>query len=372
MKICYFINSINYKGGIERTTIVKANYWAKTGHDVFIAVTDHNPKVPPIEPLNENVQLINLDVNYYTNESNSLLSKLKNIYHLIKIQKFVNAHKPDVLISVGQSEKYLIPLIKTSAIKIREIHYFSKYRILTYSNQLLANILNFLDFKVNIIGFNKYVLLTNEDYNFYWKGNKNKTSVISNPLTIPPIISPLTSKVCVCVCRLNNTQKNINELIQAFAIVSKKHPDWELKIYGDGPDKDKIQQLINNLELTNVFLEGYTNNIPKVLSNADIYISTSNYEGQPLSIIEALSCGLPVVTYQFPVGSKDILEDSGAGYLVPMHNTEMLANKICDLIEDENLIKTMSKNAIKRAEDFRIDNIMKRWLDLFNSLIRNV
>ena len=369
MKICYFFNSINYEDGIERLTIVKANYWAEKGHETYIVVTDHNVNIQLIEPLNDGVKLINLDINYYKDEHKFFLSKKKTLLHFKKIQRFVKTIKPDIIISVGQSEKYLLSLIKTSAIKIREIHFLSTYRTLTYKKNKIAKLLNYIDYNLFIKGYDQYVLLTNEDYNDYYIGDKLKTTVISNPITITPLKTRLNTKNIICVCRLSNLQKNVNELIDAFAVVSKKHPDWVLKIYGEGQDKNLLLEQIKNLDLKNVFIEGYTNNIPKALENADIFVSTSNFEGCPLAILEAMACGLPIVSYQFPVGAKDILLGHNAGFLVPMHNFEILAKKICTLIENPYLLEEMSYNALKRAEDFSKDSIMTQWMNLFLKLL---
>lgn len=102
------------------------------------------------------------------------------------------------------------------------------------------------------------------------------------------------------------------------------------------------------------------------MSEASIFAYTSNFEGFGLCIVEAMSCGLPIVSYQFPVGAKDIINKSEAGYLVPMHNIKMLAEKICYLIEHDELRKEMSKNAITRAKDFEINNIMaKKYNNLY-------
>ena len=368
MKIIYCLNSLDVLGGIERVTINKANKLAEMGHNVAIVVTDHKEDAVFVQPLSKKVKFVDLKVGHWFGQKkwHSPVSKLYT--HFVRLKKFVNEYCPDVIISVGQSEKQVISLLRTKAVKIREIHFLSTYRKYTYNKKWLAKILDFIDYKINIRGYDKVVLLTKEDFDNYYNGNKQKTVVISNPITIKSQISQLTSKNIVTVSRLH-VYKNIIGLVEAFNIVSKAHPDWCLKIYGTGPEEDNIKSYIKKTNLeNNVILEGYTDNVPLVLSKSDIYACASVFEGFGLALIEALACGLPVVTYQFPVGAKDILEGSGAGYLVPMHDIEMLAKKICYLIEHEDVRKEMSLNAIKRAEDFEINNIMTQWIDLFNNL----
>ena len=120
MNIIYFLNSIDYKGGIERVIINKANYFAENGHSVSIAVTDQKKNNDYIQPLSQKVKLIKLNVNYYSNETNRFFTIIKYIKHLIRIFKCIKSEKPDVVFSVGQCEKYLLPLIPTKAKKIRE------------------------------------------------------------------------------------------------------------------------------------------------------------------------------------------------------------------------------------------------------------
>lgn len=369
MKIIYCLNSIDLAGGIERVTINKANKLVEMGHEVAIVVTDHKDGAIFVQALSEKVKFIDLKVGHWFGQKkwHSPISKLYT--HFVRLKRFVNEYCPDVIISVGQSEKQVVSLLRTKAVKIREIHFLSTYRKYTYNKKWLAKILDFIDYKINIRGYDQIVLLTNEDFNQHWIGNKKKTAVISNPTTIKPQISQLKSKNVITISRLH-VYKNLLELVDAFKFVSEAHPDWRLKIYGIGPEEDRIRSYIKKINLeNNVILKGYTDNVPLVLSKSDIYACASIFEGFGLVLIEALSCGLPVVTYQFPVGAKDILEGSDAGYLVPMHNVEMLAEKICYLIEHEDVRKEMSINAIKRAQDFEIYNIMNTWINLFDELI---
>lgn len=369
MKIIYCLNSLDVLGGIERVTINKANKLAEMGHNVAIVVTDHKEDAVFVQPLSKKVKFVDLKVGHWFGQKkwHSPVSKLYT--HFVRLKKFVNVYHPDVIVAVGQSEKQVVSLLRTKAVKIREIHFLSTYRKYTYNKKWLAKILDFIDYKVNIRGYDKIVLLTKEDYDNYYIGNKQKTSVISNPTTIEPQVSRLTSKNVITISRLH-VYKNLIELVEAFKIVSEAHPDWNLKIYGIGPEEDNIRSHIKKLNLeNNVKLEGYTDIVPFVLSKSDIYACTSVFEGFSLVLVEALACGLPVVTYQFPVGAKDLLEGSEAGYLVPMHNKEMLAEKICYLIEHEDVRKEMSQNAIKRAKDFEIKKIMSKWINLFDELI---
>ena len=104
------------------------------------------------------------------------------------------------------------------------------------------------------------------------------------------------------------------------------------------------------------------------MSNSSIYVLSSIYEGLPLVIIEAMSCGLPVISYTCPCGPKDVIEDEKDGFLVNVNDEIELAKKINILIENEKLRKQMSDAAIIKANKYNIDNITSKWMKLFTKL----
>ena len=151
-----------------------------------------------------------------------------------------------------------------------------------------------------------------------------------------------------------------------------KHPSWRLKIYGSGEERSMLETLICELGLEDeVELAGFTNDIKAGFSKASAAVYTSIYEGFPLSIIEAMECGLPVVSYSCPCGPKDIIEDGKDGFLVEVNDEKALAEKICQLIEDEVLRKNMGMEARKKAGKYHVDIITRKWMTLFKELCGN-
>lgn len=164
--------------------------------------------------------------------------------------------------------------------------------------------------------------------------------------------------------------KNFTSLISAFRIVAQRHPDWTLKIYGDGSLKDSLQNQINESGLqNNVFLMGFSNDMERALRQSSIFAFSSLVEGFALVIVEAMECGLPVVSYQCPCGPKDIITDGKDGFLVPVNDEQMLAEKICDLIEDENLRRQMAAAAREKALRYRDSSIAEQWMKLFEEIV---
>lgn len=376
MKIIYCLNSIRYLGGIQRVTVVKANALAEIEeNEVYIIVTDNKNGVIT-EPLSPKVHLIDLDINYYEDDYKSRWNVLKGIFikrreHKKRLTSVLNEIQPDIVISVGQSEKNMIPSIKGKWKRIREFHFVKDYRLRqakSFFDKMLAWGGNLYDFHYKIRKYDQIVTLTYEDKETNWKGWKN-VSVIPNPSTFhTDQISSLSEKKVISVGRLT-PQKNYASLIRAFKNVTEKHPDWILEIYGDGPQEVELKSLITQLNLEkHVFLKGFSSNVKDVMTNASIFALSSMFEGFGLVIVEAMACGLPVVSYVCPCGPKDIITEGKDGFLVEVNDEMTLANKINILIENEELQKQMSDAVIIKAEKYNIENITSMWMNLFTKL----
>lgn len=354
MKIVYTINSIRGLGGIQKVTLLKANALADTPQNkVYIIVTDNWMNHPLIHELSPKINFINLQINYYKNDYKSkfyqIISNLKIINHYFKLQKAISPIQPDIIISVGQSEKYIVPLLHTNAIKIREIHFNSNYRNFTYKSKILAKFLNFLDYKIMSKGYNKMVLLTKEDKDTFFQNN-NKFIYIHNPVTFEPsniINYNLNSNYVIGVGRLN-TQKDFISLIKAWNLVQRECPNWKLKIVGEGPERNNLEEEIKRLNLgTSVVLTGYSNNVKKEMLESSIFVLTSLYEGFGLVLLEAMACGLPPVAFACQFGPKDIITDEKNGLLIYNRDIKSLSEKLIYLIQHLDVRKEMSNQALK-------------------------
>lgn len=376
MKIVYCLNSIRYLGGIQRVTVVKANALAEVaGYDVYIIVTD-NEKGVITEPLSDKVHLIDLKINYYSDDWKSKWNVLKGIIvkrrlHKEKLTKCLNDIQPDVVISVGQSEKNIVPEIKGKWKTVREFHYVKDYRKrLAHSlfDQILACVGDIYDFVFGLRKYDQIVTLTHEDKALNWRGYNN-VSVIPNPSTFScSESSTLTSKHIITTGRLSE-QKNYASLIRAFRIVADQYPDWILDIYGDGNQKDELQRLIVSLNLSkNVFLHGYTSDVKQKMLESSFFVMTSVLEGFPLVLVEAMACGLPIVSYACPCGPRDIVDEGKTGFLINVNDENNMVQKICLLIESEKLRKSMGMTAKIAAKKYQQDMIIPLWINLFNRL----
>ncbi len=172
--------------------------------------------------------------------------------------------------------------------------------------------------------------------------------------------------------RLEELKGHFN-LISAFKKTITQFPDSVLIIIGKGSLKKHIKRQIKNLSLNNhVLLLGQVNNPFKYLSRADIFVLSSHYEGLPMVLLEALVCGLPIISTDCPTGPREILAKGKYGMLVNVGDVEELAKKMILLASDDGLRKKMSKMALKRAKFFDYNRIEKQWHALFNSILNEL
>lgn len=166
--------------------------------------------------------------------------------------------------------------------------------------------------------------------------------------------------------------KNFDALVEIFSKVHPDFPDWELHFYGEdylGTQKKIEKQIADlGLEKSVKFME-ISANLKETMQHYSIYAMTSVTECFPMVLLEALSCGIPVITYDAPTGPKHIVTDQSDSFMVPYKNLDIFAEKLKLMMEDENLRKRFGKNAKKNIERFNTKKIMNQWKSLFNQLI---
>ena len=284
----------------------------------------------------------------------------------------IENEKYDVIISTGFFLDRLIPFLNKITNTIREYH-FSKnhYKYMNNYSKIKKNKIKFYQYinEKNYSLFKKYIVLTEEDKKNW---NLSNIKVIPNSLPFyPEEFSKCENKKIISVGRLDS-QKGYDILIDVWNIISKKYPDWVLEIYGDGPEKENLQNKINKLGLEKSFLlKGAVKDIQDKYLESSIYVMSSRYEGMPMVLLETMACGLPVISFDCPCGPKDIIKNNENGFIVKFGNIEQMAEKIEELIIDEEKRKLFGKNARKNIQRYSQDKIMNQWKELFEELVGN-
>lgn len=159
--------------------------------------------------------------------------------------------------------------------------------------------------------------------------------------------------------------KNHEMTINAVCDMREKGIDVSLEIIGDGEDREKLEQVIKNRQAEKyVILQGIKANVEEYLQNADIYVSSSKTEGLPLSILEAMACGLPIVATDVG-GTRDIVCEGKNGFLIPIGDEKYLEKKLTDLATDKNKRKCFSQNSRNKAEEWCIQNCIEGYESLY-------
>jgi len=158
-------------------------------------------------------------------------------------------------------------------------------------------------------------------------------------------------------------------LLEIWSKVNKTHPDWALEIYGQQFSEFDTQKEIERKGLANtVTVFKPVINISEKYIDASIFLMTSRIEPFGLVLTEAMSCGLPCVSFDAPTGPSSIIENNKNGFLIPCFDTELFATKVIALIENENLRKEMGTYAVKSTDKFELENVMKQWKLLYSKL----
>ena len=216
--------------------------------------------------------------------------------------------------------------------------------------------------------FDKFIVLTSEDKG-YWGDLPNMEVIANAKNKWENYTASLENKQVIAVGRYN-FQKGFNRLIEAWRTVSDRYPDWKLKIVGNGELRSDLEMLINKYNLNDTIeLKESTSEILSEYLDASLLVMTSHYEGLPMVLLEAMSVGLPMVSFDCKCGPKDLITDGEDGFLVPEGNIPMLVERIIQLIENKNMRKQMGQAAQIKSAQFAESVIMEKWMQLFDNLL---
>lgn len=364
MKILYITSQINGDGGVQRTVSIKTNYFIenfgykidilspKLGKDLFF---DFNKKI-----------------GFHFIELKS--GKLTRFFEYIKqVKKHINTLKPDCIIVCDFGLKgFTIPLlIKTDIPIIFEAHgskfnessYYKKTFFSKFSRKIKYK---YKEYCANRFDF--FVALSKESLNEWTvKGG----FVIPNTINfINNTNSSLHTKKAITIAR-HSYEKGLDRLLKIWQLVIQKHPDWQLDIYGSENKALELKKIVRQLNISeNVTFFEPIHNIQEKYQKASMCLMTSRSEGFPMVILEAMSCNLPVIAFDCPIGPRVLIENNYNGFLIPDGDLDGFANKIIELIENKNIALKMGENAKLSIQKYNIEFVMKQWEEFFR-VIKN-
>ncbi len=378
MKLIYCIHSVYNPGGMERVLLNKVRYLVeKMGWEILIVTTDQHNR-PPFYPFPAEVRMVDLGINYSEDNAKGTLAKVRGYLkrrtqHKKALTTLLMQERADIVVSLYPSESSFLPAIKDGSKKVLELHYCKFFR-LQYGRKGLMGLIDRYRTRLDerlVRRFDRFVVLTEEDKG-YW-GNLPNIEVIPNAaLFIAPRHSTQTEKRVIAVGRLDY-QKGFDRLIEAWALVQQNPAcrSWRLDIFGQGEWQEMLEEMIRERDLGQTAqINPPSKQIGEEYAASSILVMSSHYEGFPMVMIEAMACGVPVVSYDFKCGPRDIIREGDNGLIIPEGDISALAEGICRLIQEEELRRSMSKKAQEVTTTYSEEKVMRRWITLFNSMAR--
>ena len=382
MRFLFVIKSFAQVAGVERVMSDKMNYLASIGHHIML-VTYEQGNHPLIFELHPNIKHRDIDCRFFTLLKMSLIERIvrslmmkRKFYKQIKT--IIEDFEPDAIISptypldiIGElaaAKGHSRLIIESHMAYVQALKEYSKLR------SRLGSIIAKLYDKHTLRLLRKcdcLVVLTHGDRNF-WSQYIPHVKVLPNPLTsYPEKINdvPKDKYRVISIGRLTSI-KRFDRLIDAFAKICNNNPNWHIDIYGDGSDKDMLISQISKLGLDNfVIIHPPTNDIYTEIKKSQFLVMTSESEGFPLVLIEAMACGIPCLSFDCPYGPGEIIEHNKTGLLAVNGDVSDLANKMQYLMMNPDIIEEMSKEARVSASKYKKETVMKAWEKLYSGSI---
>lgn len=358
-------------GGVENAISTLANLLANK-YDVEIISTYKLYSEPSFE-IDERVRITYLmedikpnkkEVIYYKNNKNySLLIK-----ELFKSIKVLHLRKKLMIDAIKKLDTDVVITTRTLHNNWVSKYAKSNYKKIAWEHNHHNNDKKYINKLVNSCkNIDNLVLVSKELESFYKTYLGNKVKYIPNCLdNVPKQASKLDQKNIISVGRLSK-EKGFDDLLKLFKKISSKHADWKLNIIGDGMERNNLLDLAEELKLSDkVIFHGYQDKdyIKDIMLNSSIYVMTSHTESFGLVLIEAMSYGIPCLSYTSAQGANEIIDNDINGYLIENRNEDEMIDKIEQLIEDEKLRLKLGKNAKLKSKDYSGDVVMDKWVKL--------
>lgn len=347
MKQITFITDTLSSGGSERVMSVLANELSKNNVVEVICLRGREP----FYPINNNIRLISLETKYGKNLLKKFLWLSKNIHS-------------DSLIISFMVNVYIFTL---TALMFRKVKIIVSERNDPKTHPIFIRILR----KLLIWRAQRIIVQTQDIANYFPRLMRKKIDIIYNPISDKYIwksgVKADKQKVVITVGRLS-PQKNHIMLINAFAKVNEKFPDYQLHIYGDGEIREKTKSYIKSKGLEKkIILKGRCNNLGEVLPHAEVFAMSSNYEGMSNALIEAMYVGIPVVTTAVS-GTKELIENGTNGFVVPVGDEKSFAEALMKLLDNKKLREQFAEKGVTIINKVKPSIILKQW----EAIIKNI
>ena len=369
MKILFMTTCLDYSGAPKMMAWV-ANRMAKKGHEVHLVTFF---KADQAKILCEDVVAHSLDVE--RSQSKLVRNTTGMLKAVTKLHRTVRRVKPDIVVSFLDSVGYTyLPIGRF----LTRAKFVASERVDPYSYKGKTSKLRFF-----LMGYAHGSVFQTDGAREFFKDKKriyDGSTVIPNPVVLNEKVRGMQKNIpsyeerdkrIVTVGRLSLRQKRQDVLFDAFKIFHESHPDYKLVVYGDGEDTEKIQALADAKGLSDcVVLAGRTDKVEEEIFNAKAFVLTSDFEGIPNALIEAMSLGVPSVSTDCsPGGAALLINDGENGFLVPKGDAKAIAERLSAVVDDKSVSSRFSQNAPSVSNRFSEDIIEDKWEGYFLSIL---
>jgi GalNAc-alpha-(1->4)-GalNAc-alpha-(1->3)-diNAcBac-PP-undecaprenol alpha-1,4-N-acetyl-D-galactosaminyltransferase len=355
-------------GGAERAALKLAKSLSQRAYDIKIITFTQDED---FYELPEAIKRIQLDL---ARPAPTILHTLYNtVLRVWGLRKAILAEKPNVVLTMLPINDILtsLALFGTGIPQVISTRVYpsiySERRALSLMKRILYPLAKFI-----------VSVSTGVDQAYSWI-DASKRTVIGNS---PSIVSaddmeveaafqmPADKHYIVSVGRFV-PDKNFALLVDSFGKIAVQNPDWNLMIIGDGAQKDALAKQASDLGIAaRVFLPGRTQKPFPVLKAANIFVLPSDYEGVPNVVLEAMACGLPVITTDYYGEPRDIICHDENGLIVPRSDAQAMADAMQRLIDDEELARKLAQNGLKYVKNIDTQKLIAAWDEVFQKSIR--
>ncbi len=366
MKVALFIHSLR-GGGAERVTALLANHWATEGMEISVFTV--RPAESGEHLLSSKVKRFSL--NFHRSSPNPIDGMWNNQKEILMLRRIIMQEKPVVAISMMVSSTINLSLaaLFTSTVVIGSERNYPPYSAQDKVWDLLRRVFYRLPSTI--------VCQTVDGAGWIRRHTwARRVDIIPNPicLPIPNLLGEITpsdvielnptKKVLLCVGRLAK-QKRFDRAIAAFAALAERHPTWQLVVLGEGPERHKLEELGRSLRLDGrLFMPGAVGNMSDWYQACDLFALTSDYEGFPNVLLEAMAHGMASVAYDCKTGPRDLIEHEHNGLLIPAGREDLFIQALDRCMSDPDLRTRLGSSARAVSEVYSLERVSNLWKKL--------
>ena len=360
-KICFVIYDFSVFGGVEKVLSVIANSLSEKYEVHIISICSEN---------NGMAYELDNSIKYCVLSNSKGRIRELAVECFSKLKSYIKRNNIDIVLLMGN---YPVPICLP-------VKPFVKAKFVYCDHGSIANEIEKKDItlfrKLAAKFCDKVVTLTQRNLDDYKKlfGTKQKkleciyNAIDSKIFDDVSSCYDINSKKIITAGRFT-AEKGFLMLVDVANIVLNKLKDWQWDLYGDGEEFEKVKDKVISLNLQDrLILKGMVKDIYKRYKDYSMYVLPSYREGLPLVLLEAKANYLPVVSFDVVTGPREIVNDKKDGFLIPCYDKELMARKICELIENEDLRKEFSMNTYDNIDLFKKETIMNKWINLIENI----